>query len=204
MNKNPLKSTENNRLRGLGTFTRQQERAGQKKGLEKDIKYENRQAWNKNTGSYVQDSYDQSYPTGQNEEFYLRPSYYQNLPLLDLGGVLPGGLDLGGGNVRMIDEEGDPMYSLDYIPTDDGEIQQEAFLNNLDRGQLQPTKTAAKWSGPYGPDSEKYYLQIGGDPSKDFRNPLYPKEKYEDEDRKNMNISNPGFFKRLKMKKFNL
>ena len=189
---NDMTAQENaasNLLPGLGTFTVAQELAGQKKGMEKGLKFEQRRKYNRNTGEFVLDSYDKSYPVGTSSEFYQRPSYYQDLPMVRFGGLLPGGLDLGGGKVRMIDEEGDPMYSSEYIPTDDGEIVQKAFVDNLDRTQLQP---GYKWSGPIegDEDGKKYYSQIGGDPSKDFRNPLYPKDKFEDEDRKNYRTRN--------------
>jgi len=176
-------------LPGLGTFTRAQELAGQQKGTDKSLKFEQRRKYNRNTGEFVLDSYDKSYPVeGQEYEFYQRPSYYQDLPMVQLPG-LPGGLDLGGGKVRMIDEQGDPMYSSEYIPTDDAEIPQKAFVDNLDKTQLQP---GYKWYGPIegDEDGKEYYSQIGGDPSRDFRMALYPKEKFEDEDRMRLQTRN--------------
>ena len=187
---NDMTAQENaaKQLPGLGTFTRAQELAGQQKGMDKALKFEQRRKYNRETGEFVLDSYDKSYPVGTSNEFYQRPSYYQDLPMVTLGGALPGGLDLGGGKVRMIDKDGDPMYSSEYIPSDDGEIQMKGFVDNLDKTQLQP---GYKWSGPIDNDvdGKKYYSE-NPDPSKDFRHPLYPKERFEDEDKKNYRTTN--------------
>ena len=187
---NDMTAQENaaKQLPGLGTFTRAQELAGQQKGMDKGLKFEQRRRYNRETGEFVLDSYDKSYPVGTSSEFYQRPSYYQDLPMVTLGGLLPGGLDLGGGKVRMIDKDGDPMYSSEYIPSDDGEIPMKGFIDNLDKSQLQP---GYKWYGPYDDDvdGKKYYSE-NPDPSKDFRHPLYPKERFEDEDKKNYRTTN--------------
>ena len=159
---NDMTAQENEAKQLQYTFTRAQELAGQKKGWENTLNEMGEHSW----------------------EFYQRPSYYQNVynPLIGGGSEI----NLGGGNIRMLDEDGNPRYHNAYIPSDDGEIPMKGFVDNLDKTQLSP---GYKWSGPIDGDVDgKKYYQQNPDPSKDFRHPLYPKEKFEDEDKKNYRI----------------
>ena len=153
---NDMTSQENALKKIQHTFTRDQELAGQKKGWERSVDELGEHSW----------------------EFYQRPSYYQDI--LPGGRLFPQGLNLGGGNVRMLDEDGNPRYHSDYVPSDDGEIPMKGFIDKLDKTQLAPNYT---WEEPI----PNYYDQYP-DPSTDITHKLHPKEKLEDEDKKKKRI----------------